>query len=455
MGDTNFCTDNLLISVGKLRNFVIYKFCVAIALSVFAIGIFESDTSIVRAAEITSSENSKGGEQQKTREQLKPEEQPKPADVEVRSINEALRSPEHWRGADGAMSLELSKTKTLWLFGDTWIYCDMGKGGQPKQMVNNSVAVQNSDCEAESAAVGSLESICIDSMCWSFWCKGNLSRPESIFTASEPNSYYWPGCGTVYDGKLYLLLKKIRRKEDPDPLFQFDWYADDLVIVSNPQDPPKSWHYSITPVSDADHDVQFGLACTKDKEYFYSLCFLREFPKTKKKTILSRISWSDVLANKTNNWQFWSHTDKSLEGAWGDDFRKAKNIIPDCGPEASLFFHKGLNCFVTVYQPPLSPEVKLRVAKKIEGPWSESLKIFTVPERVLKSGKTALSYAGKAHESLSSGNTIGFSYCENPGGLEEHADNPEVYFPTVRTYTIAPEKVREMLDGAGVSTPKP
>lgn len=443
MGDTNFYTGNLLISVGKLNNPGIYKLCIAIALAVIAIEIFEVTTPIVFAAEVSSTRSTESVDQ------------PKPADGEVRSINEALRSPEHWRGADGAMTVELSKTKTLWLFGDTWIYCDMGKGGQPKQMVNNSVAIQNSDCEAESAAVGSLESICIDSMCWSFWCKGSVSNPGSIFTASEQGSYYWPGCGTVYDGKLYLLLKKIRKKDDPNPLFQFDWYSDDFVIVSNPQDPPKAWHYSITQITDAEHDVRFGLACTKDKEYFYSLCFLHDFPKAKKKTILARISWKDVLAHNTNNWQYWSHTDKHLEGAWGNDYGNAMNIIPDCGPEASLFFHKGLNCFVTVYQPPLSPDVRLRVAKKIEGPWSESLKIFTVPERILTNGKTALSYAGKAHESLSTGNTIVFSYCENPGGLEDHVANPDVYFPTVRTYTISPSKVREMLDGAGVSAPKP
>lgn len=455
MGDTNFYTDNLLISVGKLNNRGIYKFSVAIALSVFAVGIFEVIAATVRAAEITTSEITKPGEPLKPKKQLEPEDQSKTADGEVRSVNEALRSPEHWRGADGAMSLELSKTKTLWLFGDTWIYCDMGKGGQPKQMVNNSVAIQNSDCEAEAASVGSLESVCIDSTCWSFWCKGNLSRPQSIFTASEPNSYYWPGCGTVYDGKLYLLLKKIRKKEDPDPLFQFDWYADDLVIVSNPQDPPIRWVYTIYPLSTWKHEVEYGLACAKDNNYLYSLCYLNEFSTEKKKTILARISWKAVVAHNSQKWEYWASSASQPEGAWVPDFGSAKNIIPDCGPEASLFFHKGLNCFVAVYQPPLSPEVKLRVAEKIEGPWSEPLNIFTVPERILKNGKSALSYAGKAHESLSIGNTIGFSYCENPGGLEDHAANPDVYFPTVRTYAIAPAKVREMIDGAGVSAPKP
>ena len=376
------------------------------------------------------------------------------SDLSSQKINDALRAAMCWGGADGAMTVELAPRKILWLFGDTWIIGG-GKALGDRRMINNSVAIQEPESGPDSSSGCGFDIVMMDRTKWSFCFKGSIARPISIFEARDKGAYYWPGCGTVYDGKLYLLLKKIRKKTDPDPLFQFDWYADDLVIVSNPQDPPKTWHYRITPVSDADHEVQFGLACAKDNKYFYSLCFLREFPKTAKRTIIARISWKDLLEDRTSKWEYWSHADKHLEGAWSDDFRKAKNIIPDCGPEASLFFHKGLNCFVAVYQPPLSPEVKLRVAEKIEGPWSEPLNIFTVPERILKNGKSALSYAGKAHESLSIGNTIGFSYCENPGGLEDHAANPDVYFPTVRTYTIAPAKVREMLDGAGVSAPKP
>ncbi|GEM_PF-4212219 len=420
-----------------MRNTGIYKLCIAVIATGFALGILNKPTACALGFESLASTLTK------------------PVDGENRSINEAFRSPEHWRGADGAMSVELSPIKTLWLFGDTWIYCESKTPRPDRNMINNSVAIQTSNCDAEAEAVGSLENVCIDSICWSFWCKGKLSKPESIFQATEPNSYYWPGCGTVYDGKLYLLLKKIRKKDDPNPLFQFDWYADDLLIVSNPQDPPIKWTYTIFPVSTWKHEVEYGLACSKDKDFLYSLCFLNEFPKTTKKTILARIAWKDLLAHNTQKWEYWSSSERLPQGAWQADFRNVKNIIPDCGPEASLFFHKGLKCFVAVYQPPLSPQVKFRVSRKIEGPWSEALNIFTVPERRLKDGKTALTYAAKAHESLSTGNTIGFSYCENPGGIEQHIANPDVYFPTVRTFTIAPEKVREMLDGAGSPKPKP
>lgn len=436
MVGTNSCTGSLLIRKCEVRKKGIFKLWIAVAAASFATWVLVDSNSLVLAAEVqpASSKHSEGA---------------------VRSINEALRSATYWDGADGAMTVELSPTKTLWLFGDTWITGGLKQGHPHRKMINNSVAIQDSSCDLAELNTQSFDNVCIDSTCWSFWHGGRQNYPESVFKAETEDSYYWPGCGTVHDGKLYLLLKKIRKKDDPDPLFQFDWYADDLLIVSNPQDPPNKWVYMAYPLATVNHEVEYGLACTKDKQYFYSLCFLSELPKKEKKAILARISWESLLSKNTNDWQYWSVSERQPQGAWQADCRNAENIIPDCGPEASLFFHKGLNCFVAVYQPPLSPQVKLRVARKIEGPWSEALDIYSVPERRLKDGKTALTYAAKAHESLSTGNTIGFSYCENPGGIEQHAANPDVYFPTVRTYSIAPEKVREMLDGAGSAKPKP
>lgn len=442
MVDTNSCTVNLLIrkhEVGTKGAFRLARAIAAVAFSVatsLAIGILEGSNLAAVAMELQPAISRSG-------EGL------------VRSINEALRSATYWDGADGAMTVELSPTKTLWLFGDTLIAGGPKQGHPHRKMINNSVAIQDSSCDSAEGNTQSFDNVCIDSTCWSFWHRGKLHHPESVFAAEPADSYYWPGCGTVYDGKLYLLMKKIRKKDNPDPLFQFDWYADDLLIVSNPQDPPNKWVYTAYPLATLNHEVEYGLACTKDNDYFYSLCFLSDLPKKEKKAILARISWKDLLAKNTNNWQYWSDSEKQPQGLWEASYRNAKNIIPDCGPEASLFFHRGLNCFVAVFQPPLSPEVKLRVARKIEGPWSETFEIYKVPARLLKDGKSALSYAGKAHESLSSGNTIGFSYCENPGGLEQHVDNPGIYFPTVRSYTIEPQTVREMLDGAGSTKPKP
>lgn len=441
MAGTNFCTGSHLIRMHEVKRKGIFKLCLALVVAGSVFLFLKPAIVDAQPAEPGSQPGSEAGIN--------------PANCEYRSINEALRSATYWAGADGAMTIELSPTKTLWLFGDTWITGGHKQGTPHRKMINNSLAIQNFSCESNQSNTQSFDNVCIDSTCWSFWHKGKLNDPESVFKPNDANSYYWPGCGTVYDGKLYLLLKRIRRKDNPDPLFQFDWYADDLLIVSNHEEPPNKWVYTIHPLSDSKHDVEYALACTKDKEYLYSLCYLKTKSSETKKTILARIAWKNLAAQDCSRWQYWCASDGRPQGSWEADFHNAKNLIPDCGPEASLFFHKGLNCFLCVYQPPLSPEVKLRVSRKVEGPWSEPLEIYRVPPRRLKDGTTALTYAAKAHESLSTGNKIVFSYCENPGGLEQHAQNPGVYFPTVRNYTAATEKVRQLLEAADLWTPKP
>ncbi|HNB23843.1 MAG TPA: hypothetical protein PKZ32_15615, partial [Candidatus Melainabacteria bacterium] len=172
----------------------IFKLWIAIAVVSFATGVLEDSSSVVAASEMRHATSANHGERA------------------VRSINEALRSAAYWDGADGAMTVELSPTKTLWLFGDTLIAGGPKQGHPHRKMINNSVAIQDSSCDSAEGNTQSFDNVCIDSTCWSFWHRGKLHHPESVFAAETADSYYWPGCGTVYDGKLYLLLKRIRRK---------------------------------------------------------------------------------------------------------------------------------------------------------------------------------------------------------------------------------------------------
>lgn len=375
---------------------------------------------------------------------------------EFEDINKAFRSATYWKGADGAMTIETAPGKTLWLFGDTWIIDSTGGPQLPsRRMINNSVATQEFVAGSGEATCGfsrpkkSCDTLDKGISRWNFWFGGTPSEPTSIFKSKEKETYYWPGCGITNGGTLYLILKKIRKKDNADPLFQFDWFAEDLLIVKNPMNAPSEWVYTIHPISTERHEVQYGLACTKDPNYLYSLCYLERQGSKVKETILARISLSRLSYMLSKDWQYWSSSEDSPDGAWTADFHNATNIIPDGGPEMSLFFHRGLNCFVTVYQPPLSPQVNLRVSRKIEGPWSDSLEMFKIPEIKLADGKTAaLVYAGKAHESLSFAQEIGYTYCANPGGLEQHLENPDVYFPTARSFTVSKETLHKLLETA-------
>lgn len=393
--------------------------------------------------------------------------------VDFTDLNAAFRGAKFWNGADGAMTVKLSPSRTLWLFGDTWVKRTPSSSTssssssispltcEPRKMINNSVAIETYmfDEKSESGLLDrefskSPDILHIGNLHWSYWF-GEPENPKSTFTPKEDGVWYWPGCGAVYGDKLYLLLKKIRKKDDPNPLFQFDWFGEDLVIVENPMEPPNQWVYTIHELGNSSHEIQYGLACTTDDRFFYSACYMQETPAAPKKTILARILLSNLSNKELSNWQYLCKTSKSTETAWNADSHKATDIIPDGGPEMSLFFEKGSNCYVAVYQPPFSPKVNLRAARKIEGPWSEPLTIFKVPQIRLGDGQpNALIYAGKAHEHLTIGSGIGFTYCANPGGLELHAKYPDVYFPTARFQPISRQTLPNLLHAASERKPE-
>jgi len=369
---------------------------------------------------------------------------------EISETNSAFRKGAHWDGADGAMTVRLSHGKVLWLFGDTWVRSRKNDRSSSRTMINNSVAIEERPvwkrCDHIYEGPGSFDRLNVGQSDWSYWYGNTPDKPESMFKSSEKGVYYWPGCGAVYGDKLFLILKKIRHMENPDPLFAFDWFGEDLLTVTNIDAPPTLWKYTAKALSAPTHEVQFGLGCTTDEKYFYSLCYLEESAKSAKKTILARILLSDLESSK--NWQYFCGSDKPAKVAWHTDFRGAKNLFPDGGPEMSLFHHKGLGCFVSVYQAPLSNMVIARFSRKIEGPWSAPLALYDVPPISLKDGQKALVYAGKAHEHLSNGFQIGFTYCANPGGIKEHETNSTIYFPTAKTKKVSPQDVQKLMDAA-------
>ncbi len=380
--------------------------------------------------------------------------------VNFDDLNKAFRSGKHWNGADGAMSVDLGSSRTLWLFGDTWIK-DSAADSTNRKMINNSVAIEQYMFDEKSERglfdqefSDSPDILHVGDLHWSYWF-GKPDTPQSIFTSTEPGVWYWPGCGAIYDGKLFLILKKIRKKDDPNPLFQFDWFGEDLLVVENPLSTPNKWKYTRHPLGSENHNVQYGLACTTDKKYFYSLCYLQETTAAAKKTIMARIPLRCLADMQLSKWEYCCKSAGSPEAPWNADFRLAGNIIPDGGPEMSLFFENASKCFFAVYQPPFSPKVNLRVARKIEGPWSEPLTLWKIPQVRLYDGQSnAMLYAGKAHRHLTLPSGIGFTYCANPGGLEQHASNPEVYFPTARYQPITRQTVPNLLYSAAKRKPE-
>lgn len=67
--------------------------------------------------------------------------------IVVREIDNSLfKTDNYWRGADGGATVKLDSGKILWLFSDTFIDREgTGKRANSKNMIRNSIAIQNSD----------------------------------------------------------------------------------------------------------------------------------------------------------------------------------------------------------------------------------------------------------------------------------------------------------------------
>src|SRR6266851_3741355 len=223
-----------------------------------------------------------------------------------------------WTGADGAVSIPLSATRTLWLFGDTFIgRVEAGKRVAPK-MINNTAAWQD---------------LTGDKPMRFFW-GGADDKPKALVAPKDDGLWYWPGDGAVVDGRLYLFVKTVSRNDKGAPGFQFDWIANDLLTIRSPADEPTAWHVESRRLPNSDADPRLGVACLVDGDYLYAyglfpakLCKRLEAP-----LMVARIS-KEHLA-KGDGWEYWCRDGK--EPNWSDKPANLEPLFRDGASELSV-----------------------------------------------------------------------------------------------------------------------
>ncbi|MBC8000163.1 MAG: DUF4185 domain-containing protein [Leptolyngbya sp.] len=351
-------------------------------------------------------------------------------------LTQRFRSDKVWNGGDGAITLTLAPGKILWLFGDSFI-----KKGRMKDrtMINNSVAVQNTEKRHED---------------WHFYFRGSPEDPKSIFIPNEKKHFYWPGCGTIYNGRLYLLLKNISLSNELPAPFNFSWKSTDLVVVDNPLDVPSAWRYSKRLLPNCGGNIDWAIATHADAKHLYVFCLGKTVSKSvgEKPVKLARILLTDLQNGKYAKWEFAAdkHAVGGSPGSWSQDYTLAKSIMPVGGPEMSVFYSPKNKCYVSLFQEPMSEFVSLAVARNIDDTWTKPRHVYRVSEtKITINGKKALAYAGKAHPVLSDSDGIVFTYCVNPGGEAEHLKRPDLYFPVARKLILRSKTVARMLESAG------
>jgi hypothetical protein len=328
------------------------------------------------------------------------------------ALGQRFQQTAGWTGGDVAYSIPLSQERTLWLFGDSFIG-KIESGRRPAaRMISNAAAWQPLQDDQEAMRF--------------FWDRSG-AEPAPLLRPTTAGAWYWPADGVVVDRRLYLFCKVVRKAEGA-PGFQFDWFANDLLRIDNPQEEPVQWKIERCRLPEGKDAPRLGASCVCDGDYLYAFGL---FPAAAVKPLhvplgLARLPKDRLATLDMKGWQYWC---RGPEGdRWSAEPVDLVPLFTDAAPEMTVGRVRGIDGWVAVYTPVgIGTEVAVRQAPKPWGPWSQRQVVYRSPEP----GDKVFVYGAKAHPELSRRDgQLFITYCRNIGGdLDEHVRRPEVYVP--------------------------
>ena len=285
-----------------------------------------------------------------------------------------------WLGSDDGESIVLSRKKTLWLFGDTFIG-PLSNGvrvaGAP--MINSTIAIQDRTKAPPN--------------CLTFYWKEKDGKPASFFPhqASTPGEYYWVTKGVVLKGELFLFAWCI--SGEAQGLLGWKEAGSALIRVSNPLDPPDHWVQKAYPLKLGEGNT-FHAALFVKPPYLYLYGIVQP-----RQTALARVGIEDLIKGKlTEAYEYWVNGPEGPHWA-----REATNCVPQFLPvnsECSVHYEPAWKLYTCFTYDVFSPDIFLTTAKELSGPWSKPAPIYRVPEHH-RFSFPIMSYAVRQHPELS------------------------------------------------------
>lgn len=330
----------------------------------------------------------------------------------LEELTAAFRHSSGWTGADGANSIPIHSQRTLWVFDDTFIGRIENGRRVAARMINNTFAWQALPATGQPMQF--------------FW-RSEQAQPAAVLEPDDAASWYWPGDGRMVGGRLYMLAKRVRKQAAGEPGFQFDWYGNDLLEIENPADEPTHWRWRRVALPSGGDSPQLSSACLVDDEFFYiyGLFPAAKLAPLKRSLAVVRIATSELAESKSTAWQFW--TDDGTGGRWAETPKHLAVLFNDAAPEMTFTRVPGIKGLVATYTSlGMSAEIRVRIAERPEGPWSDPTVVYRCPEAAQKLHV----YAAKAHPELATApGEMVITYCVNIGSLKEHVERPDVYRP--------------------------
>lgn len=333
-----------------------------------------------------------------------------------------------WLGADDAYSIPMAPSKSLWLFGDTFVGGENTElRSQAKTMVRNSVGISlckpNENCTMRY-----------------FWQHPADPKPRSFFDTGTDDLWYWPLDG-FFEGKtLYVALLAVRNKSGPqsNDAFGFEIAGTKLATISNPHASPDKWHVVIQDLTDA--HLWAGVSIVRDGGY---IIWFSQMSEGEGRGYITAIRIApNRMSAPSAAWEYLRKDGQWVSGLPHDD---AMHLIDQPISEMSIRFHPSIHKWIALSAGPEfpSPRAVARLADSPLGPWSEPQTIYEFPEMkaaIPGYDKDTFCYAVKEHIEFTEAK-IAFTYACNSFVLSKTVANMDIYRPKVVIVDLPKRKV--------------
>lgn len=317
-----------------------------------------------------------------------------------------FRTDSSWLGGDVAYSVDLGRERVLWLFGDSFVARDARADREHSTLVRNSVAIESGYDPSRA--------------CIKFYWKTQGGGPASFFP-ERGNTWLWPADGVRLGAKLLLFFTRVRPNSRKDSLgFEnFGWTA---FLVRNPDEDPLEWAMQRIDGPNNAWGVIVGAAVVAAGHFVYV------FSPAEPSHDIYLLRWplSSAANGDLASPEWWC----GLGRGWIAQQKVARRpaaVFSGGSMEFSIQWDPQRQKFLEVQSVGFgASDIAIRWADRLQGPWSEPMKVYRPPE---SDRPDAFVYAAKAHPELRSA-ALAVTYVANSsGGFQVLTRDPSIYYP--------------------------
>lgn len=291
-------------------------------------------------------------------------------------------------GGDSIASATLADGRTLWLFGDSFIGEPDAQDRRGATLIDNSLAV--STCSSGEFAIA-------------YEWLGTRDAPMAIFDDDDPQTRLWPLAARAEDGIVHVFVTIVTVIDDSALGFETKGAA--LVDLTIDDGPPSQWKQHWTAL-----DIPAGLVGGTILDGSGPLRFAVAREDEPFEVHMFEMDESGSLSDSDTIFKGGVSEMSLIEGADGS-WRLTQT-------RAGMF----------------SPDVIMRAAPSLNGPWTDPETVYRFPE--MQPGnphyrKDAFCYAAKEHPALAPPGAALLTYACNTGDTDALERDMTLYRPRV------------------------